>query len=519
MEIASHTESVIQSDRRGIARFFVVLVVFFIFALPSARAEGGEAASSDASAKVSADSSQASENVVESSEGRGALYYIGWPFNHIIQPILNGVIFPVSAPLHYAFDNGIVEKSVNMITFGERKNVMIYPTMNLKPGSRTLLGLTYRHRSLVFSKDYSVLQGEHYANGDWYVSWRYSKQQLFGLPMFGAFRYKQYWNRDDVFILPGTKEEFVQPDSSIHLDFRLGAPVTPSRKINAEFQTTVRWIKSSPPDIEDDSLLVNDIYPIADRGLYQDVFQVPLTLSIVYDDLDHSFAPSRGSRISMSGQYVFVGDYGGIDFSELKDDRYHKHGSIEDGGKEHDYIRSELMFQHYFYLGKTENFILSATEARKARKFYTDFSWDEALRVWHPSHLRETLLERRVLAFQYRFLNMWEMEKGGAPHNAFYTMNARLPLRGFADTWAASHIMSFSAEYRWPVDRFIDGVIFDEYALHTEDVQDWSLDRFYNSWGIGVRVRMPDMYLFRFQVGFHGLQGVNLVLTIAPEFQ
>ncbi|MDR1699632.1 MAG: hypothetical protein LBR68_00370, partial [Lachnoclostridium sp.] len=33
-----------------------------------------------------------------------------------------------------------------------------------------------------------------------------------------------------------------------------------------------------------------------------------------------------------------------------------------------------------------------------------------------------------------------------------------------------------------------------------------------------IRARKPDMYWFCVQVGFHGLQGVNLVMTIAPEY-
>ena len=34
-----------------------------------------------------------------------------------------------------------------------------------------------------------------------------------------------------------------------------------------------------------------------------------------------------------------------------------------------------------------------------------------------------------------------------------------------------------------------------------------------------VRVRKPDMFWFRVQFGFHGLHGVNLVMTIAPEYR
>ena len=51
------------------------------------------------------------------------------------------------------------------------------------------------------------------------------------------------------------------------------------------------------------------------------------------------------------------------------------------------------------------------------------------------------------------------------------------------------------------------------------EVDEWSFSHFYNSWGFGIRVRMPNMYLFRVQFGFHGLHGVNLILTLAPEFK
>ena len=98
-------------------------------------------------------------------------------------------------------------------------------------------------------------------------------------------------------------------------------------------------------------------------------------------------------------------------------------------------------------------------------------------------------------------------------------MNARYPLRGYGDAWAAYHLMGLSMEYRWPVDRFVDGVIFDEYGLHAPEINEWSFSRYYNSWGFGVRARMPNMYLFRIQIGFHGLHGINFIMTIAPEFK
>ena len=457
------------------------------------------------------------ENVDGSQENEsGLIQVLLWPFSNIIQPALNAAVYPIAMPVQYAFNAGLMERSVDFITFGEKKNIIIYPTLNLKPGTQTQLGFSYRHRNIVIDRDYFVCQMSYYANGDMYLSARYSKQQLFGLPIFGAFRYKQYWDSDDAFIIPGTKEMYVQPDSSIHLDWRVGAPLNESKTLNLEFSIGQNFIDAGLPINQKDSILNDEIFPIADRGLYQNFIQFPFDLSMVFDDLDSPFAPSKGSRFILSGGYVHVLNYKDLDYETLFPDGVNL---IEKSSKNHDYFYNTIVFQHYFFLGSGKQYVLSAKEARQNRKFYTDFSWEEALRIWRPENLRETLLERRVLAMQLRMENIWEMDKGGAPYNAFPRMNARFPLRGYRDAWAAYHLLGLSTEYRWPIDRFVDGVVFDEYGLHAEEMDDWSLDRYYNSWGFGIRVRMPNLYLFRVQVGFHGLHGVNLILTIAPEFK
>ena len=439
-----------------------------------------------------------------------------WVYAHIIQPVLNAAVYPLSAPVQYALNNGVIEKSVELMSFGEDKKIFVYPTMNLKPGTQTQLGMTYRHRSMLFNRDYLVLQGSYYANGDLYLSDRYTKQEPFGLPLFVGFRYKLYWDSDANFIIPGTKEAFIQPDSTMSFQWRIGTPLTKSKKLNLELSTSQMFIDADLPDNSKDSILNDAVFSIADRGLYQSSKQYSVALSLVYDDLDFPYAPSKGDRVILSGEYNFAPEYGGIRYDSFDSQRS---GKVPKSDKSHDYIYNSLIWQHYFYFGKAKQYILSAREARQSRKFYTDFSWDEALRVWRPENIRETLLERRVVALQFRMENMWEMDKGGAPFNAFPTMNARYPMRGYGDGWSAYHIMGLSAEYRWPIDRFVDGVLFDEYAMHAEKVKEFSFDRFYNSWGFRIRVRMPELYLFRAQVGFHGLHGVNLILTIAPEFK
>lgn len=443
-----------------------------------------------------------------------------WTFNHIVQPALNGLIFPISAPIHYAVKNGVLEKSVDLITFGEKRNIMIYPSFNFKPGSNTLLGANYRHRGFMLDKDYLVMQGAYYANGDLSYSLRYTKHALFDTPLFGGFKFNMNMDRDANFIIPETKESFVQPDSTISFTFRLGAPISKSMNWNLELWSTVRFNNESLPDGKD-SILVDAKYPIQDRGLYQSGMQYPIGLSLFYDNLDYPYVPTKGFRIGLMATYNIIPKYKGIDLDDLGIESFEKGTKIlEDGGLNHDYLRTEILYQHYFYLGSTvKQYILSASEARKTRRFYTDFSWDEAMRIWRPENVLNTLLERRVIAIQYRMVNTWEMEKGGAPYNAFPTVNARTPLRGYGDAWAAHHMMSLSCEYRWPVDRFVDGVLFNEYAMISPTISGWDFDHFYNSWGFGIRVRQPNMYLFRLQFGFHGLHGINLVMTIAPEFK
>lgn len=468
----------------------------------------------------------------EESSSFGFKDVVSWPLEHILQPIFGVAVYPVAQPIHYAFDNGVIEKSVDLITFGENKNILIYPAMNLKPGSSTMLGAVYRHRSIFLNRDYLVLEPYYFANGDWYLGFRYTKQDIFGLPLYAAFRLQQNMNRDAYFIIPGTKEQFVQPDSSTYLNWRLSFPLNKAKTLDLSFSAELELMRAGLPTNVEDSILVDEKFSSGARGIYQDFTEIPLEVALYFDNLDYSYAPTRGSRFSFRAAYNFVRDYEGRRYDDVRFADDDGDGEPDEGGREvhqkyrfhddhanHDYIRTEMIFQHYFYLGKAEKFHLSVKEARQSRKFYLDFSLDETLRTWRPENVLNTLFERRVLAFQFRLTDTWEMEKGEAPYDAFPWMNTRFPMRGYSDAWAAKHVMGLSMEYRWPIDRFVDGVVFNEYGMHTDEFDDWSFDRYYNSWGFGVRVRQPNMYFFRIQFGFHGLNGVNLVMTIAPEYK
>ncbi len=494
---------------------FAVLLMLSTFSY----AETSSQASSAPTDSVAADTSAVADSLVEDTASHPVRNFFSWSFNKIIQPALNAIVYPIAQPLHYAFDNGVIETAVDLITFGERRNVLLYPILNLKPGNSTMLGFTYRHRGILLDKDYLVVSPQYYANGDWFFDTRYMKHQLFGTSFFGGLRFRKYMNRDGTFILPGTKESFVQPDSSTVLEVRSGFPLTENGHWNLEFGSGVTFVDYSPPDKSQDSILIDRKFFIEDRGLYQKYRKYPVGVTLLFDNLDFPYAPSRGTRMELSGRYFFVSKYSGISAEDLYGAGVPRRASdFEDNGKTHDYLRTEFMLQHYFYFGKAEQFHLTKKESRQNRRFYTDFNWDAALRLWRPENVRETLFERRVIALQYRLIDVWEYDDGTSDVSSFTWVGSRFPFRGYSDSWVARHVMSLSMEYRWPIDYYVDGVLFNEYMMHAPGFKEWSFDRFYNSWGFGVRVRKPDMYWFRVQLGFHGLHGVNLVLTIAPEY-
>ena len=500
-------------------RLLAALALFAILAYAEPADSAGVVPADSSSAPADSSVAVADTAMVDTGSSFWSRYVV-WSFEHIIQPALNGAVYPIAQPIRYVFDNGVIETAVDLITFGERRNVLLYPIMNLKPGNSTMLGLTYRHRGVFLDKDYLVLSPQYFANDDRFIDLRYTKHQLFGSRFFGGVRARFYWDSDATFIIPGTKEAFVMPDSSVIFDVRTGLPLTSDGHWSLEFNGRVDFRMYNFPNKSQDSILVDDKFSIENHGLYQHFMQYPIEASILFDNLDFPYTPSRGSRMQLSARYVFVGEYGGISREDAENALgMRAHGEFKDGGENHDYLRTELLLQHYFYFGKAETFHFSKKEARQNRRFYTDFNWDAALRMWRPENVRETLFERRVIALQYRLVDIWEMQQGYASVDAYSIVGPRFPFRGYSDSWAARHVMSLSMEYRWPIDYYVDGVLFDEYMMHAPGFKEWSFDHFYNSWGFGVRVRRPDMYWFRVQLGFHGLHGVNLVLTIAPEFK
>lgn len=430
-----------------------------------------------------------------------------WPFANIVQPVLSAAIYPVTTPLKYAFKNRVIEKGIKLVSFGKEKNIFIYPSFNLTPGANTQMGVVYRHRNIFFNLDYLVFNFSLYANSDWRSTIRYTKEKLFNTDFFLGTRIDFESNRDANFIIPETYESYTQTDSSCSFEARLTHVIPKTKDWSASVLFATRFINTDLPDVNDPILISHPSFFIRDRGFYQDFTDYKLQLSLQFDNTDFPFVPSKGSRVIWNLSHFWVSDYSNLALTLPKTKE-----------KNHNYYSFEFVFQHYFLLGTTTQYLLTASEARQMRQRYADFTWEESVRLWNPQKMKDLFLDRKVIAMQFRFRNLFEESKGGAPYNAFPSLNKKYPLRGYVSSLVAPALVGLSFEYRWPVDRYIDGVFFNEYALFSDKFYSWKKESLRNSWGLGIRVRTPNMFFFRGQVGFHGCHGIALIITIAPEF-
>jgi len=441
-----------------------------------------------------------------------AIAVLAWPFENVLQPTFNAILYPIKPPLLYVMRNQVIDRGVALITLGDHNQVMLYPTFNLKPGTSSSLGVTYRHRGLLSEtgKDNWVNIYSKFINGDWDVRSKYSRSNLFGttLKSWAAVRVRQ--DRDAMVSVTGFQNHLFQyADSSWDLRGGISNPL--NTHWNWEFSAGVEHKLFSEPEVDvamlprsQDSL---DVFDYRLRGMYQEFWQYPLAIQFNYNTKDSDHAPTEGSLAAFYLGYVPVSNY----WNPLDDGLYNNTLS-------HNYYVMSAVYQTYFLIGKRQ-YTLTRAESKANQKYLQGMSLEKTLQLLGPEQLRETLLERKILAIQFRMRQMWDADPGGAPFVGLSELNSNAPLRGYNRSYFDFNVYSLSCEYRWPLVDLVDGVVFNEYGLFGKSWSNPEWSNLRNSWGFGIRVRKPNLFLTRLQIGFHGLQGVNLILTINPEFQ
>ena len=75
--------------------------------------------------------------------------------------------------------------------------------------------------------------------------------------------------------------------------------------------------------------------------------------------------------------------------------------------------------------------------------------------------------------------------------------------------------MLLTAQYRWYVQEYLDGVLFYEAGKVAPRVDDLSFDRLEKSYGIGLHLHTPNTTLLRLELA-HSREGTRFIFGFSP---
>lgn len=421
-----------------------------------------------------------------------------WPLEYIFAPGIELLIFPTRAPLRYFLNENVIDRTIDLITIGpSEKKIMLYPTLNLAPGTSSYTGLTMLNRNL-FGRptEQMVARASIYVNGDWKFRDYVTADSILGSGFSSKVSFQVLRTKNTNINQPGTNAYWNFADSSNI--YSAGVSHSLLEKLTGQFTFYFRdnnYFKAPPQK----DTLQSEFFRDANGKL--DINSTHRGLNSSWIDRVFSFSFTRDTRnnenIPLFGS-LFNGDYS-----------YHFTNAS------HDYHAWQFNWTGFYKLGK-EKYEISSDEERKAGKL----SIGKVLEKMELENLRRSLLNRKVLVLHFTGAQSYEISGNSMPVYGLPALSNDSPLRGYSGPRFRDYsIASASAEYRFPVMRLVDGVMFNEYGIYGRQ---WNkidfLDNVKNSWGFGIRVRRPDIYLFRAQLAFHGLHGIEVNMSTNEPF-
>jgi hypothetical protein len=293
---------------------------------------------------------------------------------------------------------------------------------------------------------------------------------------------------------PGTSTFWYYADTSNIFSWSVNHLIFEKVGLRGSYQFRDNHYGEAPPQVD---TLRSEFFEVApnvfdprSRGLNKDWVDQVLAVQLFRDTRINDNIPLAGSNWTATYHY------------HLTNARHNYHGW-------------ETNFTRYFKLGK-EKYEISAEEERKAG----GMSMGKLLEKMEIENLKKELFNRKALVIHAYTAQVFELPGNRMPVYGLNTLGNDTPMRGYSGSRFRDYtVASLGAEYRFPVMRLVDGVIFDEYGVYGRS---WDkidvLENLKNSWGFGIRVRRPDIYLFRLQLGFHGAQGITLNMSVDEPF-
>lgn len=367
--------------------------------------------------------------------------------------VLRGVTYPIGAGMRYLEKKGVVDKTMDFLS-NKDKTFWVYPIIEGGAGSGFGGGVGIRHTDL-FHKHY--LLGASYRihiNMQQNANVSFAKPQafeLFGKPV--SYSLGSTFSRGLVYYYYGIGNSSSVNNLGLYGSNSIDTGVTLSYEPLENFTISpylgVSNSNSMPKGNEDSSPSVQTTFPTSElTGFNQWVNYANTGLRIAYDTRDSILSTEKGGLRSFSFQ-----NYTGMNSSNYNYNRY------------------ELDVRHYF-------------------------------RLWIP---------RQVLVLRGNFVAEVPLSGQEVPFWRLAVLDANSPLRGFVGgRFRDRASILFNVEYRYPVWRIIDGVLFYDTGRVLHTPSDMTLAHIKYSFGGGLHIKIPELAFFKFYVGYGG-EGVNII--------
>jgi hypothetical protein len=420
-----------------------------------------------------------------------------WPLQNVLAPAVEFLTYPAQPPIRYFLDENVIDRTTGLFRFGGGGNGSVYPTVSLASGTASRTGATMRHDS-PFGRDTErfVLYFHYFVNGDHRARTFVTANQFLGTPLRAkaAFGYQRFENAP--YYLPDVGTPYAHSRRSESYEGQLDAPLLREFYLRVGFALRDYRFGEAPPGLATSNVLTGDFFTRGDsidggwRGFNSSFRDRVWLAGVVRDTRNNENIPLDGSRLE-AGWYYHEAD-GSRDFHEWRG-RYTMHLKLGKG---------------VYQLSEAEERALGG------------LSLERLLRNIEYDHVRRHWLSRKVLVLHLSAGRSYELPGNAMPFYGLQSLGNGTPLRAYPGSRYRHYAMAAAtAEYRFPILRIMDGVIFNEYGAVGPSITDLGLnDNLRNSWGFGVRVRQPDMFLFRVELAFHGLSGAVINVNSETAF-
>ncbi len=432
------------------------------------------------------------------------LQTVTWPVQNILAPGVEFLTWPTQQPIRYFLEENVIDRSIELVSFGESQHLSVYPTISLAGGTSSRTGASLRH-SAPFGRDEARLVAHYlyYVNGDQRLR-SFLKLDSLGSSRYSlklAFTFSRFSNA--TFYQPDTSVAFTHTNRSENYQVQVDTRVWEALALRTGFflrnyrfgdATTQQSTSGADPN----SALHGEFFRNRDgvidrtyRGFNDSYFDRVFQLGLVRDTRNNENIPVDGSWLETAWYYHNV--QGNRDFHEW---------------------RGRLT--RFYKLGE-EQYMLTEEEDRQRR--LRNLNLEEFVRDLEYRRLRQQVFSRKVVVLHLYAAQSNEIPGNVMPFYGLQTLGNDTPLRGYAGSRFRHYaVAATSMEYRFPLQRLMDGVLFNEYGLYGESLTGLGLESLKNSWGFGVRVRRPDMFLFRVELAMRGVSGFLLNVNADAPF-